>query len=65
MDPDHRGFPHSKEKPRCWLGRTQVCGDVMTFWILTQDTNEVIARSVIRSAEPNTEDKQIPSQCFS
>jgi len=51
MDPDHHGFPHSKEKPGRWLGPTQACGDVMTFWILTQDTNEIIARSTIRSVE--------------
>jgi len=31
MDPDHRGFPHSKEKPGRWLGPTQACDDVMTF----------------------------------
>jgi len=51
VDPDHRGFSHSKEKPGRWLRPTQACGDVMTFWILTQDTNEIIARSAIRSAE--------------
>ena len=39
---------------RMWLG------DALTFWIWTEDTEKLIARSVIRSAEdPETPNKRL------
>ena len=47
-------FPNSKEKAGRFVGITENIGDAMTFWIITEDTNQLIARSVLRTAE-NTE----------
>ena len=44
------GFPVPKEKLGRWCGPTEHCGSAMTSWILTNDTNELIARFVTRSA---------------
>ena len=51
FDEFNSGFPFSKEKLGRWLGPTENCGDAMTFFILTDDTNEIIARSSVRSAK--------------
>ena len=50
LDEFHSGFPKPKEKLGRWLGPTENCGDAMTFWILTDDTNKIIARSSVRTA---------------
>ena len=42
------GFPDSKEKTGRFVGIAENVGDALTFWILTDDTNEVIARSDVR-----------------
>ena len=47
---DDSGFPISEEKLGFWCGPTVNCGDAMTYWILTEDTTQLIARSVVRSA---------------
>jgi hypothetical protein len=39
----------SKEKAGYWLGVAQNVGDALTYHILTDDTQMVIQRSVIRS----------------
>jgi hypothetical protein len=44
-------FPESKEKPGWFVGVAENIGDAMTFWVLPEDTEQLIARSVIRSAE--------------
>jgi hypothetical protein len=55
-------FPNSKEKARRFVGIAENVGDAMTFSILTEDTNKLIARSVLRSAEdPTTANKRIDS----
>jgi hypothetical protein len=41
--------PLSKEKAGHWLGVAQNVGDALTYHILTDDTQQVIQRSVIRS----------------
>ena len=49
------GYPVPKEKLGRWCGPTDHCGSDMTSWVLTDDTNELIARSVTRSAVARTE----------
>ena len=46
--------PEEKEKKGRWLGRAINYGDTMAFWILTSDTNELIVRGTVRSAENTT-----------
>ena len=49
-------FPDSKERVGRFIGIAENVGDLMTFWIWTEDTEKIIARSVIRSAEdPETQ----------
>jgi hypothetical protein len=56
-------FPASKEKPGRFVGVAENVGDAMTFWVLTEDTEQLIARSVIRSAEdPNKANKRVDEQ---
>ena len=43
-------FPATKERLGYWCGTTENCGDAMTYWILTKDTNQLVARSNVRSA---------------
>ena len=43
------GYPVAKEKHGRWCGLTEHCGSDMTSWILTDDNNELITRSVTRS----------------
>jgi hypothetical protein len=41
--------PYSKEKAGYWLGVAHNVGDALTYHILTDDTQQVIQRSVVRS----------------
>jgi hypothetical protein len=50
LDPGET-FPKSKEKPGYWVGVATNVGDALTYKILTDDTEQVIHRSVIRTAE--------------
>jgi hypothetical protein len=43
-------FPSSKEKPGWWVGVASNVGDALTFKVLTEDSNKVIHRSVLRPA---------------
>ena len=52
VDPSSDGYPDTKEKLGHWCGPPESCGDALTSWVLTLDTNELIARSVLRSAVP-------------
>jgi hypothetical protein len=47
-------FPSSKEKSGWWVGVADNVGDAMTFKILTEDSQQVIHRSVIR---PSSDDR--------
>ena len=51
-DEAYGGFPRSKEKLGRWCGPTENCGDSMTFWIYSEAMNQILARSVLRSALP-------------
>ena len=53
-------FPNSKEKAGRFVGIAENVGDALTFWVLTEDTGQLIARSVLRSAEdPRTPNKRL------
>ncbi len=43
-------FPHSREKLGRFVGFSETIGDALTFMILTDDTKEIIHRSVVRPA---------------
>ena len=53
LDSDE-SFPSSKEKPGWWVGVAHNVGDALTFKILTEDSQQVVHRSVIR---PATDDR--------
>ena len=56
-------FPASKECLGHFVGIAENVGDTMTFKVLTDDTQEVIARSTIRSATLGaTVNKRLPTQ---
>ena len=42
---------NAKEQSRYWLGVSHTVGDLLTYDILTDDTENIIQRSVIRSAD--------------
>jgi hypothetical protein len=44
-------YPSTEEKLGRFLGIADSVGDDLTFWILTDDTDQVIARSVLRPAD--------------
>ena len=47
----HHSYPSkSPEKKGRWVGVAETKGDALTYWILTDDTDQVIARSAVRSA---------------
>ena len=48
-------FPHSREKAGYWLGVAHNVGDALTFYVLSDDTQEVLARSVVRSRRNNVD----------
>ena len=48
-------FPGSKELSGRFVGIAENVGDALTFLILTDDTKEVIARSVVRPAEDSSD----------
>ena len=51
IEPNHR-FPfHSNEKKGHWVGFAVNKGDHLTWKILTDETNQMITRSAIRSAK--------------
>jgi hypothetical protein len=43
-------FPSSKEKPGRWLGVAHNVGDNLTYRILCDESNQILNRSVVRSA---------------
>ena len=50
LDPS-TSFPNSKERRGRFVGFAPNVGDVLTFKILTDDTNKIIHRSVVRPAD--------------
>ena len=44
------GFPSTKKRKGYWCGPTENVGDAMTYWIPTDDTHQLIARSNVLSA---------------
>ena len=58
---NNNGFPSTKERKGYWCGPTENVGDAMTYWILTDDTNQLIARSNVRSAlTPDASASNVP-----
>jgi hypothetical protein len=56
-------FPSSKERAGYFVGIAKNIGDALTFWILTEDNECLIARSVLRTAEdPNKPNKRLDNQ---
>lgn len=51
---DH--WPATKERPGRWLGVAHNVGDILTYWILDDQTKRVLARSVVR---PNSENRRV------
>jgi hypothetical protein len=45
LDPTPHGFPAPKEKSGCFVGIAENIGDALTFYILMDTTNEIIALS--------------------
>ena len=52
IDLTPEGYPDTVEKIEHWCGPTEYCVDVLTAWVLTQYTKQLLARSVLRSAVP-------------
>jgi hypothetical protein len=47
LDPDEI-YPKTKEKTGYWLGPAPAVGDFLTYYIYTDDMEQIIARSVVR-----------------
>ena len=41
----------TQEKAEWFIGIAETVGDALTFWILTEDTEKIIGRSVVRATE--------------
>ena len=66
---DNVSFPFgTKERRGRWVGVAENCGDVLTYMILTDDTEQVVFRSVVRSAmsqpDPNLRTDLASVGCF-
>jgi hypothetical protein len=51
LDSADQTHPHSTERRGRWLGISEHIGHAMTFLILTDDTQEIISRSILRPAD--------------
>ncbi|MEL6803635.1 MAG: reverse transcriptase domain-containing protein, partial [Bacteroidota bacterium] len=49
LDPTE-SFPKTKEKTGWFVGITDNVGDALTYWVLTEDSGKIIARSDVRPA---------------
>ena len=58
LDPS-ASFPRNKELPGRFVGVAENTGDALTYYVLTDHTNQIIARSVVR---PASEDPMIANQ---
>jgi hypothetical protein len=52
-------FPSSKERAGRWLGVAHNIGDALTFYILDEEKQTVVARSVVRSARSMGANKRV------
>ena len=51
---DHESdWPASKERSGRWLGIAKGIGDLLTFWILEDQSKNILARSVVRPFSDN------------
>ena len=53
-------WPSSKERACYWLGVSENIGDYLTYWILDDQTKQVLARSVVRPYDRNLRVKWDP-----
>ena len=59
---DHESeWPSSKERSGRWIGLAQGIGDMLTFWILDDQSKQILARSVVRPFTKNLRVKWDPS----
>ena len=59
---DHEAeWPSSKERSGRWIGLAQGIGDLLTFWILDDQSKHILARSVVRPYNKNLRVKWDPS----
>ena len=58
---DHEAeWPSSKERSGRWVGLAQGIGDLLTFWILDDQSKHLLARSVVRPFKDNMRVKWDP-----
>lgn len=50
-----------KERSGRWIGLAQGIGDMLTFWILDDQSKHILARSVVRPYNQNLRVKWDPS----
>jgi hypothetical protein len=59
---DHEAeWPSSKERSGRWIGIAQGFGDILTFWILDDQSKLILARSVVRPFTENLRVKWDPA----
>ena len=59
---DHEAvWSSSKERLGRWVGLAQGIGDLLTFWILVDQSKHILARSVVRPFKENLSVKWDPS----
>jgi hypothetical protein len=51
--PNEKTFPgeSSNERTGFWMGPAEDMGDILTYWILDEKTDQIVTRSEVRSAE--------------
>ena len=54
-------WPASKEKSARWVGVAHSIGDALTFWIIDDQSKQLLARSVVHPFEENKRVKWDPS----
>ena len=52
LDHEH-SWPSTRERAGRWVGIAENIGDAMTYWILDEQSKQVLARSVVRPFENN------------
>jgi hypothetical protein len=50
---NENSWPSSKERSGYWLGISENIGDFLTYWILDDQTKQVLSRSVVRPYNRN------------
>src|SRR5688500_17275102 len=59
---DHEShWPESKERSARWVGMARSIGDALTFWVLDDQSKQLLARSVVRPFNQNLRVKWDPS----